>query len=295
MIIAVTGSNGAIAKKLIPFLENCGHEIIKISTSLTPNSQSTFSYREFQSQNILKKVDLFIHLASFNSNLKKDSMEEEVDLTRIVLDSMPAMHCSKLIFFSSCKVYGDNDTTLVSYDETHPANPVCIYGKAKLECESLIADQANSNLSSIIFRLPPVLNESNGSNLAKLMMFARKKNPILSFAEGETNQRSFISFNNIELVMKYILDNPSFIQDSQVFNLADDSSISLHDLLRALSGKDIYIAPKMISRLVFRAPFLKHFLLKLYGNFVIDNSKLQNEMDVKLASTRQLLANGETI
>jgi nucleoside-diphosphate-sugar epimerase len=222
-------------------------------------------------------------------------MEAEVDLTRIVLASMSAMHCSKLIFFSSCKVYGNNDTSLVSYDETHPANPVCMYGRAKLECESLIADQANSNLSSIIFRLPPVLNESNGSNLAKLMMFARKKNPILSFAEGETNQRSFISFNNIELVMKYILDNPSFIQDSQVFNLADDSSISLHDLLRALSGKDIYIAPKIISRLVFRAPFLKHFLLKLYGNFVIDNSKLQNEMDVKLASTHQLLVNGETI
>ena len=295
MIIAVTRSNGAIAKKLIPFLENCGHEIIKISTSLTPNSQSTFSYQALQSQNILKKVDLFLHLASFNSNLRKDTMEEEVNLTRIVLTSMPAMQCSKLIFFSSCKVYGDNDTTLVSYDETHLANPVCMYGKAKLECESLIADQANSNLSSIIFRLPPVLNESNGSNLAKLMMFARKKNPILSFAEGETNQRSFISFNNIELVMKYILDNPSFIQDSQVFNLADDSSISLHDLLRALSGKDIYIAPKMISRLVFRAPFLKQFLLKLYGNFVIDNSKLQNEMDVKLASTRQLLVKGETI
>ena len=294
MIIAVTGSNGAIAKKLIPFLESCGHEIIKISTSLTPNSQSTFSYQALQSQNILKKVDLFLHLASFNSNLRKDTMEEEVNLTRIVLTSMPAMQCSKLIFFSSCKVYGDNDANLVSYDETHPANPACSYGKAKLACESLIADQANSNLRSIIFRLPPILNESNGSNLAKLMMFAKKKNPILSFAEGETNQRSFISFNNIELVMKYILDNPSFIQDFQVFNLADDSSISLHDLLRALSGKDIYIAPKMISRLVFRVPFLKKFLLKLYGNFVIDNSKLQNEMDVKLASTRQLLANGET-
>lgn len=232
MIIAVTGSNGAIAKKLIPFLENHGHEIIKISTSLTPNSQSTFSYQELQSQNILKKVDLFIHLASFNSNLKKDSMEEEVDLTRIVLASMPAMHCSKLIFFSSCKVYGDNDTSLVSYDETHPANPVCMYGKAKLECESLIADQANSNLSSIIFRLPPVLNESNGSNLAKLMMFARKKNPILSFAEGETNQRSFISFNNIELVMKYILDNPSFIQDSFPFPLP----VSLLPCLTALGS-----------------------------------------------------------
>ena len=291
MIIAVTGSNGAIAKKLIPFLESCGHEIIKISTSLTPNSQSTFSYQALQSQNILKKVDLFLHLASFNSNLRKDTMEEEVDLTRIVLASMPAMNCSKLIFFSSCKVYGDNDTTLVSYDETHPANPVCIYGKAKLECESLIADQADSNLSSIIFRLPPILNESNGSNLAKLMMFAKKKNPILSFAEGETNQRSFISFNNIELVMKYILDNPSFIQDSQIFNLADDSSISLHDLLRALSGKDIYIFTYYFYH---HLPFLKKFLLKLYGNFVIDNSKLQNEMDVKLASTRQLLANEET-
>jgi nucleoside-diphosphate-sugar epimerase len=55
MIIAVTGANGMIARKLIPFLENCGHEIIKISSSLNSNAQSTFSYRDLQSQKIVKK------------------------------------------------------------------------------------------------------------------------------------------------------------------------------------------------------------------------------------------------
>jgi len=294
MIIAVTGSNGAIAKKLIPFLESCDHEIIKISTSLNPNSQSTFSYQDLESQNISRKVDVFIHLASFNSSLKEDGIEEEVNLTRVVLNAMPAMDCSKLIFFSTCKVYGDNDTSLVAYNENSPTNPVCSYGKAKLECESLICDQANINLSSIIFRLPPVLNQSHESNLGKLMIFAKKKNPILSFAEGEANQRSFISLNNIELVMNHMLEELNPIPGSRLFNLSDDSSISLHDLLRTLSGKSIHVTPKIISRFFFLVPFLKQPLLKLYGNFVIDNSKLQNEMGVKLFSTRQSLIIDET-
>ena len=289
MIIAVTGANGMIARKLIPFLENCGHEIIKISTSLDSNRQSTFSYRDLQSQKIVKKIDLFIHLASFNSNLQEKDIHEEVNLTRIVLACMPIMQCSRLIFFSTCKVYGDNDASLVVYDENSRINPVCSYGKAKSECESLILDQSNNNLRSIIFRLPPVLNEYNGSNLGKLMMFAKKKNPILSFVEGETNQRSFISFNNIQHVMKFMLDEPNPIKEAQVFNLADDSAISLHDLLRTLSGKDIHIVPKAVSKLFFYLPSLRQFFLKLYGNFVVDNSKLTNKMGVKLYTTRQSL------
>ena len=297
MIIAVTGANGALAKKLIPFLESFGHETIKISTSLNPDSQSNFSYQDLQSQNIPKKVDVLIHLASINNDksggFTPADITKEVDLTRIVLNAMPSMGCSKLIFFSTYKIYGDA-SSLVAYDETASSNPICSYGKAKLPCVSLICDQEANNLNSIIFRLPPILDQSSISKLGRLMRFAKKKNPILSLPEGETNQRSFASLTNIKFAMKYMLEEPSHIQGSQIFNLADDSFISINGLLRALSGKDIYIAPKTISRLVFCVPFLEKFLLNLYGNFVIDNSKLQNEMGVKLASTIQVLANGET-
>ena len=94
--------------------------------------------------------------------------------------------------------------------------------------------------------------------------------------------------------MNHMLEELNPIPGSRLFNLSDDSSISLHDLLRTLSGKSIHVTPKIISRFFFLIPFLKQPLLKLYGNFVIDNSKLQNEMGVKLFSTRQSLIIDET-
>lgn len=106
MNIAVSGANGSIAKDLLPYLKKNGFNVIKISNSLEANGINQFSFEDLKLNNIKVKVDIFIHLASYNSRLDEGNFKNEISLTKNVLDAMRPLNCNKIIFFSSCKVYG---------------------------------------------------------------------------------------------------------------------------------------------------------------------------------------------
>ena len=71
--------------------------------------------------------------------------------------------------------------------------------------------------------------------------------------------------------------------------MADYNFISLNNLLKIFGGSFSLPIPKFLLKFLFRVPFLKLILLKLYGNFVLDNSKLQSFMGVKLKTTLESL------
>jgi hypothetical protein len=112
---------------------------------------------------------------------------------------------------------------------------------------------------------------------------------MVSLTLGEDNQRSFLSIVNIKEIMRAILKNPLLIRNNEIYNLADSNYISLNRLLRLNSSKYILILPKFVSYLALKIPLINRVLLKLYGNFVIENSKLQRDMGVKLLTTEQSL------
>ena len=82
-----------------------------------------------------------------------------------MLDAIQSLNCNKIIFFSSCKVYGEPKmNSSVVYSEVNNTQPNCFYSKAKLICENLIQlEFKKSGLNSIILRLPPVINNSKKS------------------------------------------------------------------------------------------------------------------------------------
>ncbi|MDB4029275.1 NAD(P)-dependent oxidoreductase [Gammaproteobacteria bacterium] len=291
MIIAVTGASGSIGKELIPFLENEGHSIINISSSMPSDKKSIFSYQDLIDQSVNCHVDIFIHLASLNSNLNEANIKMEVRLTENILNSMKYLDCQKLIFFSTGKVYGDNAFALDIFSESSESKPSCPYSNAKKLCEDLILKRSSElDLNSIIFRMPPVINQSDSSNLGKLMKLSHRGFLIPLFIEGNHNQRSFISFSNIKTVIKHLIDNQEFFRDSKIYNLSDEGYISLNALLRISSKRKILVLPQIVSNFFFKIPFFRRFLLKLYGNFVMENTKLTRELGVKLNSTSQALS-----
>ncbi len=290
MIIAVTGSSGSIGRELVPFFKNLGHNIVKISSSSKSNGVDKFTYFELQNNLIPIEIDLFIHLASLNADLKEKDIEQEVKLTEEVLYSLQALKCRRLIFFSSSKVYGDNNLDPNIFNEKSFLNPQCSYGKAKKLCEELIISKLKtSEINALIFRLPPVLNQSGSGNLGRLMKIARKKVFMLSFAHGEINKRSFISFNNIETVFRYVLNNLSIFKKNEIYNLSDDGAISLNELLRAGGSKKIYSMPLYFGKILLILPLLKNIFVKLFGNFVLENSKIKKDMAIKLKTTAESL------
>ena len=288
MNIALTGANGSIGKELVPFLKGYGHEVYSISSSIPRDGKFCFSYEELITKTIDAKIDVFFHLASINSNLADEEINYEIKLTRDVLLSLPSLDCKKLIFFSSAKVYGDNSFSNTFYGENDQLKPICSYGKAKKLSEELIhLESSRLGIKSVIFRLPPVFNKSSNSNLAKLIKFSQYKIPLPILAHGLVNQRSFLSLNNLKTIISFVLMNKETFFQNEIYNASDSESISLNELLRVAGNSYIFIIPKKISNLFLKLPVIKKLLLKLYGNFVLDNSKLQSAMDVKLKTTHQ--------
>ena len=287
MNIALTGASGSIGKELQPFLESLGHPIITISSSIPSNGQSIFSYQDLVRKRIPCKIDAFIHLASLNSNLLEEDIDKEVELTRKILNAMRSLHCTKLIFFSTAKVYGGNSFSRAFFAESSTTNPTCPYSKAKKMCEDLIQlKSAELDLDFTILRLPPFLSQADTSNLGKLLRLAKSGAYIPTFNSGNTNQRSFISFVNIKEVFMALLEG-KHASINNIYNLADDQHIALNDLLRIYGDKRILVLPTFVEKLFFKILFVQGILLKLYGNFVIENYKLKNDLDVKLYSTKQ--------
>ena len=136
-----------------------------------------------------------------------------------------------------------------------------------------------------------MLNQSTDTNIAKLINLANRDLIFPTFIEGDSNKRSFISFNNLETIMSYILNNTDVIERNEIYNVADEGFISLNELLgNTRRKKPLLVLPRIVSYTFFKIPFIRNLLLKLYGNFVLDNSKLKREMGVTLTSTSRALS-----
>ena len=273
------------------FLLKLDHQVLEISSSTPSNGKDIFSYQDLQNEKLNISPDLVIHLASLNSNLNKKDIEEEILITKNVLKIMRSTNCSKIIFFSSAKVYGDNSYEQKIYSECDELNPVCSYGSAKRECEQLIINfSQSSSLSYYIFRLPPLITSESDSNLNKLIKLGLSSYFLPTFSIGDLNKRSFISITNIKNVLSMILENLNAIEEkSEIFNISDNDFTSLNQLINFSNSTKLLRLPTSLFYILIKIPFFREQMLKLYGNFMIDNSKIKNKITVNLNSTTDSL------
>lgn len=103
------------------------------------------------------KFDAVIHLAAHKSVGESVSnplkyYKNNLNLTISVLESMKKTKCDKLVFSSSCVIYGD--PLYLPIDELHKKNPKNPYGQTKLMSEQIIDDfcKSEKNFKSISLR-----------------------------------------------------------------------------------------------------------------------------------------------
>lgn len=94
------------------------------------------------------KIDAIIHFAAFlnvGESVKKPEMyyENNVEKTIRLLKVMKKNHVNKLVFSSSCTVYGNGQ--YIPIDEKHPKNPISPYGRSKLMIETILEDYSKSS------------------------------------------------------------------------------------------------------------------------------------------------------
>ena len=287
MNIALTGSSGLIGSNFAEDLKKAGHAILRISSSNTDHKEHIYSYNEIKSLKLSINVDCIIHLASINSNLTQEEITLEVALAKTVIDLMEILDCKRIIFFSTIKVYGDNSFERNIFTEDSNLDPICDYGKAKLECESVITQYSEKkHINYTILRMPPLMINNPKSNLGILFKLVQKSIPIPTFKIGNNNQRSFLSYNFLFSVVQAMLLDDQGKSTNEIFNVSDSEPISTNDLFRRIGinlNKKVWLIylPNFIFKFMMSINRLQLILIRLYGNFYISNAKLKEAFSIQ--------------
>ena len=286
MNIALTGSSGLIGSRLLRDLKRSNHHLICISSSHSLPNENIYSYEDMLAGKISESIDCIIHLASMNSMISKEEIPLEVEIAKKVIEGMDAMRCQKIIFFSTSKVYGDNSFARDIFLENSPLNPLCSYGQAKAECEQVISQfSEDMGYRYIIFRMPPLLINDSKSKIGKLFAAIEKGLPIPSFSKGDSNLRSFLSYEFLYSAIKMAL-RLEYKLPNKVFNLSNTHPISTNELFRVIglsfnkNARIIYF-PNFLFQAMIKVNRLQLILCSLFGNFNMSNAKLLKEFDLK--------------
>ncbi|MDR3704548.1 MAG: UDP-glucose 4-epimerase GalE [Paludibacteraceae bacterium] len=176
--ILVTGGSGYIGSHTVVELQNAGYKVIVVDnlsnssidaiagieriTGIKPHFENLDCLDYVGMDHLFSKyegIDAIIHFAA--SKAVGESVEKPVLYYRNnvnglmnILDLMPIHGVKRILFSSSCTVYGQPDALPV--DETAPTKPATSpYGNTKQVCEEIIRDVINSGcccMQSIILR-----------------------------------------------------------------------------------------------------------------------------------------------
>ncbi len=292
MNVAITGGSGFIGSHLSRMIEDLGHKVIFIARTKKNTYKDCFSFDDFFSLKFNVNIDCFIHLASPNYDYSRDSSLEDgiFHLTSNILKALDHYNCSKFIFFSSAKIYGEPSLKGLIFNEKSKPNPVSDYGKYKLRAENNIIEHANnSNLDYLIYRMPMVYGGDKNSNINKLLKFIEKSYPFILFKDSDHLKKSLVSIENIKLYIKHNIHDLDSIKN-QIFNITDKDSICLNELIiqkkRSTKSDSIIInLPYFILRIITKIPFLSNYFLKLYGSFEISDKNIQNAYKIECHKT----------
>lgn len=100
----------------------------------------------------IEAVFHFAALCSVDESVEKPDLyfENNVGGTKNLLEAMSRHHVSRLIFSSTCAVYGT--AQYLPIDELHPTAPSNPYGASKLEAEKIIRSYEDKGIHAVILR-----------------------------------------------------------------------------------------------------------------------------------------------
>jgi nucleoside-diphosphate-sugar epimerase len=183
LTIAVCGGSGRVGRSVVRELAQRGHRVLNLDRRPAPELPGEFFEVDLadrrQIEPILAGVDAVIQLAEMpNVNATLPAYElyvQNVRASTVVMQAAADLKVQRLIYTSSCQVYGCWDKPHVPplhlpLDETHPARPQNAYALGKLANENyarLLAEQ--QGISAAVIRLPWVVSFEPGEELGRML------------------------------------------------------------------------------------------------------------------------------
>ncbi|MEX0780327.1 MAG: NAD-dependent epimerase/dehydratase family protein [Balneolales bacterium] len=291
----ITGCTGFVGKNLIDYLQQQNHFDI---TGITRNVEAqalpvNVSLKSYPALELSRETwDSYIHLAGMAHDVKGTTEEEayfevNYELTRKVFDRfLKDDRADKFIFLSSVKAVSDSPDGTV--DEHVKPEPMTAYGRSKAKAEQYLLDRQVRGKDVYILRPCMIHGPGNKGNLNLLHGLIRRGIP---WPLGSyENQRSFLSIDNLNFVIREILSGHIA---PDVYHISDDEPLSTNELvglIAKVSGRKgrILKAPKWLINTIAKAgnlmasPLNEERLQKLTESYVVSNAKLKKAIGKEL-------------
>lgn len=174
----------------------------------------------------LQGVDSLIHLGAIVGDPACQLDEEltiDVNLsaTRMIAELAKAAGVEKLIFASTCSVYGACDELL---DERSIVRPISLYGQTKLASERVLLPMADAHFCPIVVRFATIYGLSGRTrfDLVVNLLAAKAKMEGKITVNGGDQWRPFVHVDDAAEAVAQILQAPREIVSGEIFNVGSN-------------------------------------------------------------------------
>ncbi len=239
--VLVIGGGGYIGSSLLPMLLERGYKVKLLDLALfgtdpiknvINHSNLKFIRGDFrQVDNVVEAmldVDAVVHLGGIVGD-PACALDEELTIdinlvsTRLIVEAAKALGVQRLIFASTCSVYGASDDDRLLTEDSY-LNPVSLYAKSKVASEKVIHSLASDDLAPVILRFGTIFGLSGRIrfdlvvNLLVGMAHIDKKITVM----GGDQWRPFVHVEDAATAVLKAVEAPLEKVAGQTFNVGGD-------------------------------------------------------------------------
>jgi len=249
MRVLVTGSEGNIGSKLIPYLESVGHTVfcVDIQQKFRENYIISDVTNPIDMVKVVNgfKPEVIIHMAAMVSRItceKSPNMSVDVNLNGLNnIIELCKLFDSKLIYFSTSEIYGDIGGEL--FEDRNDISPNNIYGLTKYLGEKIVEHNVNYHKLKAVTVRPFMFydeDESFGENRSAMIRFAENLLMDEKIQVHKNAKRSWLHISDAVV----LIEKTFYLDNYQTINLANSEIVDMEVFANKMCnilGKD-YIA-----------------------------------------------------
>ncbi len=301
--VLITGGTGFLGKRLVEGLVREGYPVRVLARKLSnieplERLGVEIFYGDVGDKESLTRsfdgVDVVVHAAAGTSGRKKDCETGTIQGTRNILEVSGNKKVSKLIYISSCSVYGvadyktDQVVTEKSALEKYPTKRGD-YSASKQQAENFVAEATGKNEFPIVILRPGTVFGPGGDLFTPMMGFSLMKKAFIVIGNGKF-ELPFVYIDNLVSAVITTIQNEK--ANNQTFNVVDDEKITKKQYIDQVMKKlypnafVVYFPYMLLSAIIWgqeilfrilkRSPFLTRYrLISSQRNVRYDNSKIK--------------------
>ncbi len=173
----------------------------------------------------VRGVDAIIHLAAIVGDPaceqdRQTALEVNYAATRMLIEIAKGHGVRRLVFASSCSVYGATDELM---DENSEVTPISLYAQTKVDSEKALLRARTDRFHPVIARLATVFGNSPRPRfdlVVNLLTAKARQEGLITIYNGQ-QWRPFIHVRDVARGLTALLEAPVEVVSGQIYNLGD--------------------------------------------------------------------------